>query len=345
MIRNSNHPSKSISSTVVSHSKAIDFTLVSYNVLKPTNSKLIRLLLSPETRYAYHFETLFPSLEPEVICVQEWSDLYIQMLENSSFYKTGYTHTEIPEVLRDDHFPMIISKLPMKVHYNDGYFVFWEISLKRKDTQNKNIIVISAHLTAYEDRLAKRKSEMEILNKKLAWLQDKLKTENGHKKDLDVFLLGDLNLHLPCENEICDNYGFHDLWLERHSHYHGYSWDARENSMINLMLPLDNRRMRLDRICMKNSQDISLDDIELIGTQRLPRICLYPSDHFGLVARFKFTDEGFDGTKDNKFKQEFMTVPKFETGYRSVKTIVFYRIMIFIALVLLTFWLLIKIAF
>mmetsp|Transcript_17127 Transcript_17127/g.15098 ORF Transcript_17127/g.15098 Transcript_17127/m.15098 type:complete len:160 (+) Transcript_17127:517-996(+) len=149
--------------------------------------------------------------------------------------------------------------------------------------------------------------------------------------------MGDLNLHYPGENKILENHNFHDLWLERHSHFDGYSWDPSQNSMINLFLPFDNRRMRLDRICLKNSKDFDLVDIQVVAKEKLNRIMLSPSDHFGLLATFKKSILGFQAEK-NEYKREFNLIPKDVHGFRTIPTIVLYRVIAFLAIVLVVLY-------
>lgn len=52
----------------------------------------------------------------------------------------------------------------------------------------------------------------------------------------------------PGENEVLEDNGFNDLWLEKYSHFNGYTYDPLKNKMINVMLPFYDRRSRLDRI-------------------------------------------------------------------------------------------------
>ena len=55
----------------------------------------------------------------------------------------------------------------------------------------------------------------------------------------------------PGENEVLEDNGFNDLWLEKYSHFNGYTYDPSKNKMINVMLPFYDRRSRLDRIWLK----------------------------------------------------------------------------------------------
>jgi hypothetical protein len=69
-------------------------------------------------------------------------------------------------------------------------------------------------------------------------------------------MLGDCNFHMPFENRFIYENNFVDFWLEKNQKNPGYTWDPKENSMINVILPLDNRRMRLDRILAKKNNNL-----------------------------------------------------------------------------------------
>mmetsp|Transcript_24142 Transcript_24142/g.27845 ORF Transcript_24142/g.27845 Transcript_24142/m.27845 type:complete len:180 (+) Transcript_24142:453-992(+) len=156
----------------------------------------------------------------------------------------------------------------------------------------------------------------------------KEKTKNALSCN-NVFLLGDLNLHFPGENRILEHAHFNDLWLERHSHFDGLTWDTEKNSMTKWMLPFDNRRMRLDRICIKDSKQIDLVDIKMIANQNTGRALLYPSDHFGLLATFCVSKSGFTSNQSTRHKKEMKMILQDETGYRSIERIVIYRVCTF----------------
>lgn len=48
----------------------------------------------------------------------------------------------------------------------------------------------------------------------------------------NIMLMGDLNLNFPGENKILESGGFDDLWLEKHSHFKGLTWDTQINRML-----------------------------------------------------------------------------------------------------------------
>ena len=98
--------------------------------------------------------------------------------------------------------------------------------------------MISAHLTSYETNRKGRQEEMRMLDRVLKTLVDKQKDNEIKSKIKDAFnnknviLWGDLNLHYPGENKIFEHMLFHDLWLERHSHFDGLTWDPYVNALV-----------------------------------------------------------------------------------------------------------------
>lgn len=95
-------------------------------------------------------------------------------------------------------------------------------------------------------------------------IKDRIKNAFSNK---NVILWGDLNLHYPSEDRTFERILFHDLWLERHSHFDGLTWDPYTNKMFWRINPFDTRRLRLDRICMYQSRQLDLEDIEIFGNK------------------------------------------------------------------------------
>jgi len=98
-------------------------SLVSYNVLYAVKNKILRLLLDPERRFRFQFDEMFPKLNADIYCLQEVTTEYIEMMEKSKFYKEGFSHTPPDEKRINNHFPMILTKLPFKLLLNEDRVV------------------------------------------------------------------------------------------------------------------------------------------------------------------------------------------------------------------------------
>jgi len=182
-------------------------------------------------------------------------------------------------------------------------------------------IVVNSQLDSEEANTIHRKSQMHDLNKILTSLKFTNLKYSVKKRFTDAFenknviLAGDLGFHFPGENQYLDKTGFHDLWLEKQSHFDGLTWDPDANSMNHLSQIFDNRRLRPDRICMKESKQLDMLDIKMIATSPI-RNRLYASDHFGVEATFTMSEEGFIPQKTS-YKTEFSELQQWGTGYRT----------------------------
>ncbi|CAI2374834.1 unnamed protein product [Moneuplotes crassus] len=226
-----------------------------------------------------------------------------------------------------------MSKHPFDVLINKKRIIFALFKIN-----GVNLILVAAHLCARINNAHVRKRQLEMVeNMERTLLEHQCEITEEIADAIsknNIIILGDLNLHHPNEISLIESVGLYDLWLEKHSHNDGITWDPSKNRLINVMLPFDNRRMRLDRICMLESKQMSISDITMFADQRISKCYLYPSDHFGLRAEL-ILGKPFK-PKDNRHKREMKKIAK-ETQYRSIKCIIALRILAgaFLALFLL----------
>ncbi len=161
----------------------------------------------------------------------------------------------------------------------------------------------SLHLTAYEGSKYQR-----IRDQQLREVRDFLASPRQHLAESglnltsqtclelvsrawdagQVFISGDLNLHGVDETGLVYKHGFEDVWLNLRGSEEGFTWDAQRNSLIQLLLPFDNRRMRLDRMLAVGDKQPPLFParISIFADVPLPVSTLFKrvhmSDHFGL---------------------------------------------------------------
>jgi endonuclease/exonuclease/phosphatase family metal-dependent hydrolase len=145
----------------------------------------------------------------------------------------------------ENHFPMIVSKLPCTVLHNSDMIV---VCLFQKE--GVNFIVINPHLNSKEFNIEIREKEVDMIVALIESLPEKYKNSSQKDKIKDalknknIFLFGDFNFHYPGENKSLDKHEIYDLWLEQHSHFDGLTWDHRENKLNKYKSILDNRRLR-----------------------------------------------------------------------------------------------------
>jgi hypothetical protein len=92
----------------------------------------------------------------------------------------------------------------------------------------------------------------------------------------NVFMLGDLNLHYNGENKYIEDTGFNDLWLHHHSHFDGMTLDAIKNTFVAVTEPLENKKMRLDRILLTNSTQLDMENISMFADKKFGMAYLFP---------------------------------------------------------------------
>lgn len=308
--------------------------VATFNVLKPAEfwNVVQGYFAAAEPRYKYQLETLFPQLDEDIYSLQEVTPSFIDMLEESDFYKSGgYSHTPADLTNNYGHFPMIVSRIPFEILYNKDHIL---MCLFKKN--NKNFIVVDAHLDPVEGNREVRKKQIETINSILNTLSDDPLTKHKERvsdaiSNDNILFMGDLNIYFPGENEVLNDNEFYDLWLEKHSHNEGLTWDPEKNSMNHHNSIFDDRRLRLDRICMKKSKQFDLKDIKMIATDIIPEAELFPSDHFGLSAEFIPDSHGFIPLKTD-FKDEFSALPQNETGFSTDRDILFFKVFSLITL-------------
>ena len=151
----------------------------------------------------------------------------------------------------------------------------------------------------------------------------------------DVIYLGDLNLHNKGETGMIYENGMQDVHLDLNgAQDDGYTWDSKTNVLIGLILPCDNRRMRLDRIAVnQNSKNLRFNNCFIFADKKMKfsRMCrrYHASDHYGLASVFQFNadlvlEERFDYEANKKLC--WKNVDPKKTGYREFKNIIRCRI-------------------
>jgi hypothetical protein len=85
---------------------------------------------------------------------------------------------------------------------------------------NKAVLVVAIHLTAYENMTEKRAQEFGLVCEAINSIPDCETDEYWRKvafktikEDHNVIICGDLNLHAPCETRLIYECGFQDTWI------------------------------------------------------------------------------------------------------------------------------------
>lgn len=213
--------------------------------------------------------------------------------------------------------------------------------------KNSSFVIISTHLIAFERYFEKRRKQLRQIIENLEnyknledpYLPFFLDAINNR----NIIIMGDLNLHLQIETMYIYENKFIDLWIETNDE-DGFTWDGQRNSLIKIMLPLDNRRMKLDRIIIKEGSLLFSigkpeNEMKIFGREKIkPKrfgSWLVGSDHFGLKISLNVDKDNKLPFKANKsINLDDKNRILYCTGFRTEKKIVLLRVLAIISLVL-----------
>jgi len=208
--------------------------------------------------------------EYDIICLQECNQQFIELLQrkynNITFLSKSkshyqYTVTYINNNLLENY---------KGICYNDEGIINIKLYMN-----NKYIYIINCHLFPGSNSQSLRKLQLH-------------RVMNSIKKDIDnnnclYIIIGDMNLREYETNDILNKYNVIDFY----NPIDKYTW----NSYINIFNK-DSKpyKCRFDRIFVKNDEDdnISVNDIQLIGNQPIKNRKHFLSDHFGLSFIINF---------------------------------------------------------
>ncbi|KAL9641719.1 hypothetical protein ABK040_007397 [Willaertia magna] len=195
----------------------------------------------------------------DILCLNEVTTTFLNLIQNNSFFKNNYYFSDIVvtknckeqfknlktknKTLLKEGGNLILSKFPInklfifKIEENIRPVIYSYFNYNL----NKTFIVISAHTSGYEKNFKKRKEQLQkiinILN-------------INENKNINYLLLGDLNIHLPIEEETIKEINCKDLC----NFTKDYTFDSWNNSLIQCKyFGMEIRRMRLDRILLNNN--------------------------------------------------------------------------------------------
>lgn len=253
-------------------------------------------------RYDYQTTTLLPSLNADIIALNEVTKHYLtQLLEQpwvrKNYYVSRYSNKrEYKRHVDTKHFfNIIISRKPFHTLHN--YWFDQTVNTKRaaiiglfKNSDGSFFSVCGAHLAARQENYKKRAQQVKelltILRDPTLFTQDKVAAYSS-------ILMGDMNLQQPAEElqfYLRKDLIVKDIWKELRPDEKGYTLDAYLNPMITYGKTLNGARLRLDRIFTIQdagfkSTVASVPQIELFAHQAIDDTSsIFPSDHFGLKA-------------------------------------------------------------
>lgn len=254
--------------------------LVTYNVWFST--------LQMEHRFRCILDIL-KSLDADIICLQEVLPSFIALTIAQPWVQKDYFVSDVSGQTLDGYGVIILSRIPI---YN---LSMWTLPTRmgrallvaEYNLNGEKVSIGTVHLESL-DSADLRRRQLELISPILG-------------KVPHAALTGDFNFDsdrnfredgLPLENRSLKDFfeEYSDVWPTLRPNEKGYTYDSKANAVIKKY-----EQMRYDRILWKseNSKWVPTE-IKLFGTEPLSSLTtqdLYPSDHFGLVADFNFTEE------------------------------------------------------
>ncbi|EFC49831.1 predicted protein [Naegleria gruberi] len=231
------------------------FKLGSLNIMDE-KYKIIRSIIIRDDERFVHTVKLLEEENFNVLALNEVTPRFLKRLQDSEFFSKNYFFTDI---VNDDvtdsvnkslgsgfQGNLILSKVcPIAVHLIENPISKHFVLATFECDSTEKLCMISAHTLAYAKNVEQRKTELKSI------------ANNSYVQEMDqVIILGDLNLHAESEDEIIEEIGFRDVWKETRSDK-GYTFDPLINSFIRFKyLGMEKRRMRLDRILIRNSNTL-----------------------------------------------------------------------------------------
>jgi endonuclease/exonuclease/phosphatase family metal-dependent hydrolase len=229
------------------------------NKLKTLNTVTLNVLFDKwngkdyKTHIAYpeerHNDTIkkLGEMGADIITLNEVTESFLKKLEESEWVRKDYYLSESTKTkggLSTIH-PfgnLILTKLPPQRTYCISVQNLKRPVVAATFTVNSKMFSVSSiHLSAHDKNADKRKSQLKMVKNFL---------DRIIGSGIPHLLQGDFNLHSEEESEQLEGLNLTDAWSTLHNleEEPGYTFDSDLNSLVKEILPLESRRMRLDRV-------------------------------------------------------------------------------------------------
>jgi len=245
---------------------------------------------------------------PHIICLQEVIPEFIQDLVNQEWVREYYMSSDVTGHFVEPYGVCILSKFPIvysawslptqmgrnlvigSLKFKSGHSICCATvhleSLNLSNYRAKQLEIISEILKNHDTAILTGDFNFDSdINYSQHLKKCKIAEEsNSNPSDIRI------SLDEPLENDVVQRIfpDYSDVWKVLRPTERGYTFDSEKNTMLT-----NYEQMRYDRILFKSKDSfLKTVDIKLIGTERIPEIqeeTVFPSDHFGLELRLKFT--------------------------------------------------------
>lgn len=324
--------------------------ICTFNVLKDTlDSKFVEFFVDSPRRFDYQLNHLLPTLDFDIIGLNEVTPNYYKLILNNAKYNKYYI-SELHTAIKQEHYNIILSKHPFKSYCliaegSENIIGLFKLENKRA------VIIVSSHFLAFESEEKMKIRELQF-SALLLQMEQYSRTEGADPlfklayDQKNIIMMGDFNYHLIGETQFIYKQGFVDLWVEKNGLdlSEGFTWDSNTNSLIELLL-FENRRMRLDRIILHSESSLfrQIDSMSIIGVNPIPRRYfgkIHSSDHYGLACNLKIDTSSSELYQSKLSKDQVLHFYKNrkdlnKTGYRAFPSIIGYRILFLVGMIVL----------
>lgn len=261
-----------------------------YNVLFNTRSNWTRPFykVKDTERWSWIIKTKLPQLNSDIACFNESVFEFVEIAKQDPFIRSHYY---ISHIKMRGYGGFVLSKFPFQfIHFSKT-----RLLLLFQTQEEEPLCLVSLHLCSAENGANRRKRQVSDLFEDINELAVS-ERQSPHWNQValalsrnNLIVLGDMNYIGLGETRFMYELGFRDKWLDIKQLDPGFTWDAKLNPFIRKLWSFAGRRMRLDRIFVKeNSTLIKFASIEIFGQEGIGVKHLLPeyrgSDHFGLTA-------------------------------------------------------------
>ncbi|KAL4429107.1 hypothetical protein ABPG74_015135 [Tetrahymena malaccensis] len=312
-----------------------------YNVLFGMPNKILNIYSRNQKRFTYIIENIIAKTDPDILSLMEVTQEFMDILLSNPYIRQNYYVSHVSKMYQRRLFEVvIISKQPFyTIYLQDARQGRYQFSLFQNFEVQKSFILISTHLWAGEGDFKSRQKQLSLINQTILdrnflnsrHINPTIKNKaNIALENNNIILQGDLNLHMRHEDQYIYENGFIDAYREIYPFEAGYTWDSTKNNFINSVFKFDNRRMRLDRILIRQNCNLfQVQDVKILGQEKIG-IGLCASDHYLLLSVLKMNKN------PQILVQQYDTsniVLEQSTGFRTIQNIIKIRIAVLFGII------------
>lgn len=217
--------------------------------------------------------------QPDIIALQEADSWFLKIIESDSRITDHYRSTwksSLGSVSGGQH---VLSRYPIR----DSSWVTLTGRQRRTalivtlDVDGREMVLATTHMESPLDAGPVRAQQLDEIFRLIGSADESI-------------LLGDLNFGDGEKEEAHIPSTFTDCWLALHPEAPGFTWNMESSAMAKRGSFPSERSRRLDRVLVR-SRVYEPASIRIVGDQPIDAaLGLFPSDHFGLLAKLKPRD-------------------------------------------------------